>query len=257
MELSSQIQPVTFIGIPAKSALIEWPSSSDMIRKAFVMSVHSGAEVEYVRRHQPIWPELQKTLLDHGVRTYSIFLQPETRQLFAYVEFANQEQWESIAQTEVCKRWWAHMRELMPSNPDNSPVSEELREIFHIPWTEFPPDAIFVGSAVKGYPKMAENGGNWRNMAGNVGENRGIGLTDILIVKQSSVSRQRSNEKNENFETKWDGFGRFVGFVSFSFQGPHWEELTEWTWISHFSHLVAKLDRFFTFLPGGVGKVFW
>jgi len=24
------------------------------------------------------------------------------------------------------------MRELMPSNPDDSPVSEELREIFHI-----------------------------------------------------------------------------------------------------------------------------
>lgn len=103
-----------------------------MIRKAFVMSVHAGSEAEYQRRHQPIWPELESTLLKHGVRTYSIFLHPETRQLFAYVEIADEAQWSAIAKTEVCRRWWAHMRELMPSHPDNSPVSLELPEIFHI-----------------------------------------------------------------------------------------------------------------------------
>ena len=59
------------------------------IRKAFVMSVNPGAEGEYESRHRPIWPELEKTLLNHGVRTYSIFLHPETRQLFAYVEFTD------------------------------------------------------------------------------------------------------------------------------------------------------------------------
>ena len=101
------------------------------IRKAFVMSVHPGAEAEYERRHRPIWPELERTLLDHGIRTYSIFLHPLTRQLFAYVEFTSAAQWESIAHTEICQRWWSHMRELMPSNPDNSPISTELREVFH------------------------------------------------------------------------------------------------------------------------------
>jgi L-rhamnose mutarotase len=103
-----------------------------MIRKAFVMSVHPGAEEEYERRHRPIWPELEEVLLANGVRTYSIFLHPETRQFFAYVEFASQSQWDAIARTEACQRWWAHMRELMPSNPDNSPVSKELREAFHL-----------------------------------------------------------------------------------------------------------------------------
>lgn len=96
------------------------------------MFVHAGSEAEYQRRHQPIWPELEATLLEHGVRTYSIFLHPETRQLFAYVEFASEAQWTDIAKTDVCRRWWAHMRELMPSNPDNSPASLELPEIFHI-----------------------------------------------------------------------------------------------------------------------------
>jgi L-rhamnose mutarotase len=103
-----------------------------MIRKAFVMSVNAGAEQEYERRHKPIWPELEATLLKHGVRTYSIFLHAETRQLFAYVEFPDEAEWNAIARTEVCQRWWAHMGEIMPSNSDNSPVSTELREVFHI-----------------------------------------------------------------------------------------------------------------------------
>ena len=103
-----------------------------MIRKAFVMSVHEGCEAEYISRHQPIWPDLEAALLEHGVKTYSIFYHPQTRQLFAYVEFESEAQWAAIARTEVCRRWWAHMRELMPSNADNSPVALELPEIFHI-----------------------------------------------------------------------------------------------------------------------------
>jgi L-rhamnose mutarotase len=103
-----------------------------MIRKAFVMSLHPGAEAEYERRHRPIWRELEKTLLDHGVRTYSIFLHRETRQLFAYVEFTSAAQWEAIARTEVCQRWWTHMRDLMPTHADHSPVSTDLREVFHL-----------------------------------------------------------------------------------------------------------------------------
>ena len=103
-----------------------------MIRRAFRMSVAAGQAGEYERRHNPIWPELEATLLDHGVRTYSIFLDPETNDLFAYVEFESDERWAAVATTEVCRRWWRHMREVMPSNPDDSPVSRECREVFHI-----------------------------------------------------------------------------------------------------------------------------
>ena len=103
-----------------------------MIRKAFVMSVQEGREEEYERRHNPIWPELEAALKAHGVHNYSIFLLPATRQLFAYAEIESEEQWDAIAQTDVCRRWWAHMREVMPSNPDDSPVSEELRQVFHM-----------------------------------------------------------------------------------------------------------------------------
>jgi L-rhamnose mutarotase len=103
-----------------------------MIRKAFVMSVAAGNEAEYERRHQPIWKELEETLKAHGVHSYSIFLHPQTLQLFAYVEIADEERWKAIAATDVCRRWWGHMKDIMPSNPDHSPKSRQLREVFHL-----------------------------------------------------------------------------------------------------------------------------
>ena len=103
-----------------------------MIRKAFKMSVHPDAHAEYERRHRPIWKELEDTLFKHGVLNYSIFLDAQTSQLFAYAEIESEERWQAIASTEVCQRWWLHMRDLMPTNPDHSPKSVELHEVFHL-----------------------------------------------------------------------------------------------------------------------------
>lgn len=103
-----------------------------MIRKAFRMSIHAGTAEEYVRRHNPIWAELEAALIAHGVRSYSIYLDPASNDLFAYAEIDSEERWAAIASTDVCRRWWRHMRELMPSNADDSPVARDLREVFHI-----------------------------------------------------------------------------------------------------------------------------
>jgi len=103
-----------------------------MIRKAFRMAVDPSRHAEYARRHQPIWPELEDVLVAHGVSTYSIFLDEATSDLFAYVEIADEARWAAIADTEVCRRWWRFMREVMPANPDDSPVSRELRQVFHL-----------------------------------------------------------------------------------------------------------------------------
>ena len=96
------------------------------------MSVNDGQVAEYARRHQPIWPELEQTLVAHGVRTYSIFLDPATNDLFAYVEFDSEERWNAVAATDVCQRWWRHMADIMPANADSSPVASDLREVFHL-----------------------------------------------------------------------------------------------------------------------------
>lgn len=103
-----------------------------MIRTSFVMTLRPGAHDEYRRRHDPIWPELAATLRDHGVASYSIFLDAGRNLLFAYVELESRERWNAIAQTPVCRRWWAYMRDLMETNPDDSPSTSDLVEVFHL-----------------------------------------------------------------------------------------------------------------------------
>ena len=103
-----------------------------MIRKAFVMSVHPGAESKYAQRHNPIWPELESALKAHGVHNYSIYLLAETQQLFAYAEIESERQWAAIAATPECQEWWHHMADLMPHNEDHSPIVQEMSEVFHL-----------------------------------------------------------------------------------------------------------------------------
>lgn len=95
------------------------------------MQLHAGQLGEYRRRHAPIWPELEAALQAHGVCNYSIYLHPQTLQLFAYAEIESEERWAAIAQTPVCQKWWTHMRDLMDTNADDSPASIALEEVFH------------------------------------------------------------------------------------------------------------------------------
>ena len=96
------------------------------------MKVNADAHEEYERRHNPIWTELEKVLKQHGVSNYSIFLERETNQLFGFAEIQTEELWAKIADTEECKRWWKFMKDVMATNEDNSPVSVELKEVFHL-----------------------------------------------------------------------------------------------------------------------------
>lgn len=103
-----------------------------MIRKAFLMSLHPGSREEYIRRHSPIWEDLENTLENHGVTNYSIFFDSEKNCLFAYAEIESEELWRRIAETDSCQRWWKFMKDLMPTNDDNRPVSRDLEEVFHL-----------------------------------------------------------------------------------------------------------------------------
>jgi L-rhamnose mutarotase len=103
-----------------------------MIRKAFVFQLKPGCREEYERRHNPIWPELAAVLREHGARNYSIFCHEESGKLFGYVEIEDEARWRAVAQTQVCRRWWGYMKDLMETNADNSPVAVELEKVFHL-----------------------------------------------------------------------------------------------------------------------------
>lgn len=103
-----------------------------MIRKASVMKVYPDKFEEYKKRHDELWPEMGKMLKEHGGHNYSIFLDEETATLFAYVEIEDEEKWSKVAETEICQKWWAYMKDIMETNPDNSPVSKELKDVFYL-----------------------------------------------------------------------------------------------------------------------------
>jgi L-rhamnose mutarotase len=105
-----------------------------MVRKAFVIQAKPGMAAEYVRRHNPIWPELAEALKRHGVSNYSIFLREETGELFGSFDVADEAMLARIAETEVCRRWWRYMTEvLVAETPDSSKAKEEmLREVFRL-----------------------------------------------------------------------------------------------------------------------------
>ncbi len=104
-----------------------------MKRMAFKMKLNPGCRDEYIRRHDTIWPELVTLLMDTGISDYSIFLDEETLTLFGVLKVNDALQMDKLPEQEVMKRWWAYMKDIMESNPDNSPVSKPLEEVFYLP----------------------------------------------------------------------------------------------------------------------------
>jgi L-rhamnose mutarotase len=104
-----------------------------MERVAFKMKLHEGQAAAYERRHAAIWPELEQLLKASGISAYSIFLDPETHQLFGVLTVTKQTKLGTLAHEPVMKRWWAYMKDIMECNPDDSPVSMPLKEVFYLP----------------------------------------------------------------------------------------------------------------------------
>lgn len=103
-----------------------------MKRYAFKMYLKSGYESEYERRHNAIWPELKKLLKDAGVYDYSIFWDRETNLLFAIQKVEGESGSQDLGTNPIVKRWWDYMADIMEVNPDNSPVSVPLQEVFYL-----------------------------------------------------------------------------------------------------------------------------
>ena len=104
-----------------------------MQRVALKMKLHAGQTKEYKRRHDELWPEMEALLKSIGIEDYAIFLDEETNILFASLKIENPALLDTLPQTETVKRWWAYMADIMDTNPDNSPISVPLKEVFYLP----------------------------------------------------------------------------------------------------------------------------
>ena len=103
-----------------------------MIRKAFKMKLFPNKMDEYKKRHDDLWSEMADMIHEYGASNYSIFLDEETNSLFGYIELEDEELWAKSSETDICKKWWKYMADIMETNKDNSPVSIDLKDMFYL-----------------------------------------------------------------------------------------------------------------------------
>ena len=103
-----------------------------MNRVAFKMKLKKGCEAEYKKRHDEIWPELRSLIKDQGVCDYGIYLDEETGVLFALQKVKGDLGSQDLGQNPIVKKWWHYMSDIMDTNPDDSPVTIPLKEVFYI-----------------------------------------------------------------------------------------------------------------------------
>ena len=103
-----------------------------MKREAFKMYLKPGCEAEYERRHREIWPEVKQLLKESGVSDYSIYWDKDTNILFAIQKVSGEASSQDLGDNPIIQKWWAYMADIMETNPDNSPVSIPLKEVFHM-----------------------------------------------------------------------------------------------------------------------------
>ncbi len=103
-----------------------------MKRFAFKMKLKPGYKDEYKKRHDEIWPELEQLIRDSGVSDYSIFLDEETNILFACQKQSGEASSQDLGSLAIVQKWWAYMADIMETNPDHSPVTIPLEEVFYL-----------------------------------------------------------------------------------------------------------------------------
>ena len=96
------------------------------------MFLKPGFEDEYKKRHAALWPQMREMLKEQGVGNYSIFLDEQTHILFAYQEVTGDGGSQDLGDKEIVQKWWDYMADIMEVNPDNSPVSIPLEEMFYM-----------------------------------------------------------------------------------------------------------------------------
>ena len=104
-----------------------------MPRVAFKMQLKKGFEVEYKKRHDALWPDLEKLLKSSGISDYGIYLDETTLSLFALMNVEDPERLKLLPENPVMKKWWKYMSDIMETHPDHSPVSTPLESVFYLP----------------------------------------------------------------------------------------------------------------------------
>jgi L-rhamnose mutarotase len=96
------------------------------------MKLKPGFKQEYIKRHSELWPEIADLIKRSGVSDYSIFLDEETNILFGIQKASGEVSSQDLGNVEIQQKWWDYMSDIMETNPDHSPVTVHLEEVFYL-----------------------------------------------------------------------------------------------------------------------------
>ena len=102
-------------------------------RFAFRMNLNAGQAAEYEKRHDEIFPEMVEVLKAAGISDYSIWHDPEADHLFAVLTRSDDHTMAELPESDVVKRWWKHMADIMETDAENVPTQVPLKRVFYLP----------------------------------------------------------------------------------------------------------------------------
>lgn len=103
-----------------------------MERFCFTFTIKPGAEVEYKRRHDEIWPEMIQALKDAGITNYTLFRRG--LDIIAYAECHPDAKtaFGKVAETEVDARWSEWFGDVIERRFDETGEPMTAEEVWHL-----------------------------------------------------------------------------------------------------------------------------
>ena len=103
-----------------------------MQRLCFTFELHEGAEAEYKKRHDEIWPELVAAIKDAGFSNYSLFLRGTQVVAYAEIEPDLDTAMARLGESEHNARWSAWFEELIVNLTDARGNLMTFTEVWHL-----------------------------------------------------------------------------------------------------------------------------
>jgi L-rhamnose mutarotase len=103
-----------------------------MQRFCFTFEIREGAEAEYKKRHDEIWPELVEAIKDAGISNYSLFRRGT--QVIAYCECEPDvaTAFGKVGATDVNRRWSEWFEDTIVALTDEDGNLFVAEEVWHL-----------------------------------------------------------------------------------------------------------------------------
>lgn len=102
------------------------------VRVCFEFRVQPHRLDEYLRRHDPVEPDMLDALHRAGIRDYSLFLAEDGRVIGTYRTDDPAATDAALADSPAARAWDELMRPMFAADPETGAVSRPLREVFHL-----------------------------------------------------------------------------------------------------------------------------